>query len=106
MTTSPVPVDLVYEPSLSHKRTCCTGWVHLAEGTRNASCYPSPLGGVSLCLGSKGPLDAGVIVCEGLQSDVQEYLSRLRGLKWQVTPPPPLLSLTITIAHPRYVFCW
>mmetsp|Transcript_511 Transcript_511/g.1524 ORF Transcript_511/g.1524 Transcript_511/m.1524 type:complete len:411 (+) Transcript_511:246-1478(+) len=25
----------------------------------------------------------GVIVCEGLHSDVQEYLSRLRALKWQ-----------------------
>ena len=30
-----------------------------------------------------------MIVCEGFQSDVREYISRLRALKWQVDPPPP-----------------
>lgn len=50
---------------------------------------------------------AGIIVCEGAEADVQEYVQRLKALKWQVSAStsssvaiPCQLAVRDAVTHP------
>lgn len=52
------------------------------------------------CTTEQRPPDAGVIVVEGLADDMEEYVQRLRALKWQVRQAYGCIRRTFRYVHP------